>query len=205
MPFCVGFDLDMTLIDPRPGMAEVIRALGVENGLSLDADRFAQNLGPPLHLALRAAGAPEERVAELVPRFRALYPEIVIPRTVALPGAGEALRAVRAAGGRAVVVTGKFRPNALLHLRALRFEVDAVEGELWAAEKAVALTDHGASVYVGDHLGDIRGARAAGVVSVCVPTGPCTRQELLDGGADVVLGDLREFPEWLEGHLAEAA
>lgn len=197
-PLCVGFDLDMTLIDPRPGMAEVIGRLAQETGLRLDADRFAQNLGPPLHLALRAAGAPQECVAAMVPRFRELYPGVVIPQTIALPGAVQALHAVRAAGGRTVVVTGKYLPNAVLHLRALGFDVDAVAGELWAAQKAAALVEHGAGVYVGDHLGDIHGARAAGALSVCVPSGPCTRQELLDAGADVVLADLHEFPRWLE-------
>lgn len=202
MSVCVGFDLDMTLIDPRPGMVDVVDALAEETGIPLDSVGFADALGPPLYLALRAAGAPEERLGELVPRFRELYPMIVIPRTIALPGAGEAIAAVRDAGGRVVVVTGKYRPNAVLHLAALGFEVDGLVGELWAEQKARALIEHGATVYVGDHLGDVRGARVAGALAVGVPSGPCTSRELLDAGADVVLPSLTGFPSWFRGQVA---
>jgi phosphoglycolate phosphatase len=201
----VGFDLDMTLIDPRPGMVAVMNALGQESGLPLDGDYFAANLGPPLDASLRGFGAPEERIPALVDRFRAMYPEVVVPVTVALPGAAEALRAVREAGGRTLVVTGKFAPNAKLHLDALGFEVDVLVGELWSTEKAAALTEYGAVAYVGDHLGDIRGALAAGAVPVGVTTGPCTRPELLAEGAEVVFDSLAEFPEWFSsfGELRE--
>lgn len=47
MPFTVGFDLDMTLIDPRPGMAAVLNEVGARTGHDLDGERFAANLGPP--------------------------------------------------------------------------------------------------------------------------------------------------------------
>lgn len=192
----VGFDLDMTLIDPRPGMVAAMNALAVESGLPLDGEHFAANLGPPLDDILRGFEAPEERIPGLVERFRALYPDVVVPITVALPGAAEALKAVRAAGGRTLVVTGKYGPNARLHVEALGLEVDDLVGELWSTRKAVALKEHDARAYVGDHLGDVRGARAAGALAVGVSTGPCTREELLAEGADVVFGSLTQFPEW---------
>ncbi len=62
----VGFDLDMTLIDARPGMAAAMNALGAESGLPLDGDAFAANLGPPLDDILRGFEAPEERIPGLV-------------------------------------------------------------------------------------------------------------------------------------------
>ncbi|WP_326566538.1 HAD hydrolase-like protein [Amycolatopsis rhabdoformis] len=196
MGITVGFDLDMTLIDPRPGMVAAMNALGVESGLALDGEHFAANLGPPLDDILRGFEAPEERIPGLVDRFRVLYPELVVPITVALPGAAEALKAVRAAGGRTLVVTGKYGPNARLHVEALGLEVDELVGELWSTQKAVALKEHDARAYVGDHLGDVRGARAAGALAVGVATGPCTREELVAEGADVVFGSLTEFPGW---------
>jgi len=195
----IGFDLDMTLIDPRPGMVAVMNALGEESGLPLDGEYFAAHLGPPLDHVLRDSGAPEERIPALVARFRELYPDIVVGSTVALPGAHAALEAVRRAGGRAMVVTGKYAPNAALHLKALGFEVDVLVGELWAHEKATALKERGAVAYAGDHLGDIRGALAAGAVPIGVATGPCTREELLAAGAEVVFDSLAEFPDWLSG------
>lgn len=77
---------------------------------------------------------------------------------------------------------------------------DAVIGNLWAEQKALALREHGASIYVGDHVGDVRGARFAEALSVAVPTGPCSAGELSAAGADVVLGDLTEFPRWFSDY-----
>jgi len=201
----VGFDLDMTLIDPRPGMVAVMNALGAEAGLPLDGEHFAANLGPPLDHVLREFGAPEHRINGLVDRFRELYPEIVVPGTVALPGAHEALAAVHDAGGRTVVVTGKYGPNAALHVKALGLAVDVLVGELWSDGKAVALREHGASIYVGDHLGDVRGALAAGALPVGVTTGPCGHHELLEAGAEVVFPSLEEFPGWLSSRRPSGA
>jgi phosphoglycolate phosphatase len=197
VPFTVGFDLDMTLIDPRPGMAAVMNEVGARTGYALDGEKFASNLGPPLDMIYREMGVPEEEVPDLISLFRALYPEVVIPSTVALPGAAMALQCVRELGGSTMVVTGKYRKNAALHLEAMGWEVDHLYGELWATGKAESLKLHGAAVYVGDHVGDMRGAAGAGALGVGVVTGPCSRAELTEAGAAVVLEDLREFPEWL--------
>lgn len=199
--FTVGFDLDMTLIDPRPGMVAVITALSEESGVALDGEYFAANLGPPLEIGLHAAGAPEDRIDGLITRYRELYPEIVVAQTLALPGAAAALRAVHELGGRTMVVTGKYAPNAALHIESLGFEVDELYGNLWAAGKAQSLMDHHAVAYVGDHVGDVVGALAAGAVPVCVPTGPCSRDELVEAGAAVVFDSLAEFPAWLATYV----
>ncbi|NKQ55191.1 HAD family hydrolase [Amycolatopsis sp. K13G38] len=205
MGMTVGFDLDMTLIDPRPGMTAVMNVLGEEAGLALDGEYFAAHLGPPLDQVLREFGAPEDRIPALVARFRELYPEIVIPSTIALPGAHAALEAVRRAGGQTLVVTGKFGPNAERHVKALGFEVDVLVGELWADGKAAALREHRALAYAGDHLGDIRGALAAGVTPIGVATGPCAREELTAAGAEVVFDSLEEFPGWLSASGVRAS
>ena len=65
------------------------------------------------------------------------------------------------------------------------------------------LKRHEADLYVGDHVHDVEGARAAGITSVSVLTGGSTREQLEDAGTDVVLADLSEFPAWLDGHLLE--
>ena len=198
----VGFDLDMTLIDARPGMVAVMRTLAEESGLPLDAEHFGANLGPPLEVVLRGYEAPEERIPGLVARWRELYPRVVISATAPMPGAADALAAVRALGGRTMVVTGKHGPNALLHVEHFGWPVDVVVGGLWAEAKGTVLREHGAAVYVGDHEGDVLGAKAADAVAVAVPTGPCDADMLLAAGADVVLADLTEFPDWLKAHQA---
>ncbi|MEV6763551.1 HAD family hydrolase [Streptomyces sp. NPDC051105] len=200
----VGFDLDMTLIDSRPGIHACYTALAERTGTYIDADLAITRLGPPLADEL-VHWFPAERVAEMSDLYRAMYPEIAIAATPAMPGAREAVAAVRGAGGKAVVVTAKYEPNAKLHLSHLGIVPDAVVGDLWAEQKAVALREHAAGVYVGDHVGDVRGARTAGALSVAVATGPCDADELLAAGADVVLGDLTELPAWLSAYREAAS
>lgn len=199
--FTVGFDLDMTLIDPRAGMIEVFDVLAEESGIPLDGHAFVRRLGPPLAQELSRYHLDESTIARLVARYRELTPTLVIPRTVALPGAAEAVAAVTGRGGRAVVVTAKYGANASAHLEALGIEVSAVIGDLWSTAKASALQAMGAEVFVGDHLGDIAGARAADALAVGVATGPISAEDLEAAGADVVLADLTQFPQWLESYL----
>nr|WP_107055822.1 haloacid dehalogenase-like hydrolase [Streptomyces griseus] len=196
----VGFDLDMTLIDSRPGIHACYTALAERTGTYIDADLAVTRLGPPLTQEL-ANWFPAEEVEATVNLYRSMYPGVAITATPALPGAREAIAAVQQVGGRAIVVTAKYEPNAKLHLKHLGIEPDVLVGDLWAEQKARALIEHGAGVYVGDHEGDVRGARAAGALSVTVATGPYGVEELRAFGADVVLPDLTAFPEWLAGYL----
>ncbi|WP_018567071.1 HAD family hydrolase [Streptomyces sp. PsTaAH-124] len=200
-PLTVGFDLDMTLIDSRPGIHACYVELSARTGTHVDADLAVTRLGPPLEDEL-VNWFPADRVEAVADLYRELYPATAVAPTLALPGAREAVVAVRKAGGRAIVVTAKHEPNARLHLEHLDIEPDAVIGGLWAERKAEALRAYGAGVYVGDHVGDVRGARAAGALSVAVATGPCDERELTEAGADVVLGALTAFPEWFAGWSA---
>ncbi|MEJ7794382.1 MAG: haloacid dehalogenase-like hydrolase [Nocardioides sp.] len=201
-PLSVGFDLDMTLIDTAPGFGSVLRALGDELGVAFPVAEMTSRLGPPLdhllgpHLAVDA-------IAPAVDRFRTLYPAHAIESVPLLPGAADAVAAVRKAGGRVVVVTGKFTPNALLHLDHLGVAHDALAGEVWGIGKAEALRSEGCTIYVGDHVHDVEGALAAGATSVSVLSGGCDREELLAAGTHVVLHDLTAFPAWFADHLLE--
>ncbi|ANP55776.1 HAD family hydrolase [Streptomyces griseochromogenes] len=199
MSLTIGFDLDMTLIDSRPGIHACYLALAERTGTYIDADLAVTRLGPPLAEEL-VNWFPAERIPAMADLYREMYPSIAVAATPAMAGAREAIEAVRAAGGRTMVVTAKYEPNAKLHLAHLGLEPDVVVGDLWAEQKAEALREYGASVYVGDHVGDVRGARAAGALPVAVATGPCDAEELRAAGADVVLDDLTAFPAWLAGY-----
>ncbi|MEU0136434.1 HAD hydrolase-like protein [Streptomyces sp. NPDC006296] len=197
----VGFDLDMTLIDSRAGIKAAYLRLAAETGASIDTDLVVSRLGPPLEEEM-ANWFPADAVAGACDRYRALYPDTAITPTTALPGARQAVEAVQALGGRAMVVTAKYEPNAKLHLAHLGIEADVLIGGLWAEGKAEALLEHGARIYVGDHTGDVRGAHAADALAVGVPTGPCDAEELRAAGADVILPDLTAFPAWLRTRTA---
>ena len=195
MQLTVGFDLDLTLIDPRPAVRAIGAQLAVEEGARIDVELWASRLGPPLEHEL-AQWLPAERVLPAAARYRELMGEIGGPLISLLPGAAEAVATVRASGGRAVVVTAKSEALARRALDDLEVEVDEVVGWRWAEAKAEALLEHGATVYVGDHPGDVRAARAASALCVGVLTGG-ERPE----GADVLLTDLTGFPAWFGEHL----
>ncbi|MBQ1042111.1 HAD hydrolase-like protein [Micromonospora sp. C32] len=196
-PLMVGFDLDMTLVDSRPGIAAAYRALTERTGVPVDADLAVSRLGPPLRTEL-AHWFPPERVEEAVTLYRELYPAYAITPTVPMPGAEAALRAVRERGGRVMLVTSKIGRLAKLHLDHLGLPVDELAGDVFAEQKAVALREHGATLYVGDHVADMAAARAAGIPGVAVATGPCSAAELTEAGAYLVLDDLVEFPRALD-------
>jgi phosphoglycolate phosphatase len=197
----IGFDLDMTLIDSRPGIKQVYDLLAAETGVFIDSDLVVGRLGPPVEQEL-ANWFPADEVRPVARRYRALYAEHGVADCLALPGAHDALAAVRKRGGRSVVVTGKHTPNARLNLDALDLVVEGLYGSVFGAEKGTVLREEGATVYVGDHLGDIEGARTADALAVAVATGPYSAEQLRTAGADVVLADLTAFPEWLDRHLA---
>ena len=199
-PLVVGFDLDMTLIDTVPGFSATLHALGAELGVDFPVAEMTARLGPPLDHLLSAHLA-EDAVGPAGDRFRALYPDHAVAPVPVLPGAHDAISAVRRQRGRVVVVTGKFPDNAQRHVDHLALDIDHLEGWVWGVGKADALRREGASIYVGDHVHDVEGALAAGALSVSVLTGGCTREELVAAGTHVVLDSLEGFPAWLDEHL----
>ncbi|WP_406051097.1 ATP-dependent sacrificial sulfur transferase LarE [Kribbella sp. NBC_00889] len=198
----VGFDLDMTLIDSRPGIQAVWDLLAAETGVPIDSDLVVSRLGPPLTIEM-ANWFPPEQIDAMVVRYREHYPSHAITGSLPLPGAAESLAAVRALRGRTMVVSAKYTPSVLLHMQHLGLDIDEPVGDLHGAQKGTALREHKATIYVGDHTADIEGARAAGAVAVAVATGPFTADELRAYGADVVLNDLTEFPAWLDAYVLE--
>lgn len=202
----VGFDLDLTLVDSRDRIISAyIRALK-DLGVEVSGEDLVPHLGIPL-TQTAAALAPAIDADALVLRYRHYYDEPGAPRTLAMPGAAESLSCVRAAGGRTVVVSAKFTPAVHMALQeaGLTELVDVVYGELFAQDKAVALTAEGVSIYVGDHPGDMAAANAAHAYAVGVATGANNEDQLAEAGAAVTVTDLLAFTPWLTGRLARDA
>ncbi|MEU8250789.1 HAD hydrolase-like protein [Nonomuraea sp. NPDC048916] len=194
----MGFDLDMTLADTRSGIAAVYDEVSARLGVPIDSEAIIARLGPPLEREL-ANWVPAEAVPAAAALFREIYPEVAVPAHTAMAGAREAVEAVRAGGGRVIIVTGKNVRDAISTVMTLDFEVDEVVGSVFGAAKGSALARFGAAAYVGDHVADIEAARAGGVVSVTVATGPYTVEELRAHGTDVALADLTQFAGWFAG------
>lgn len=155
----VGFDLDMTLADTRVGIAAVYDELSRHMGVFIDSAAVVARLGPPLEWEL-ANWLPPEEIPGAATVFRSLYPSIAVPVTSLMPGAREAVEAVRRGGGRIVVVTGKNARDAASTVEFLGLDVDEVAGSVFGAAKGPALASFGATAYVGDHVADIEAARA---------------------------------------------
>ncbi len=192
----IGFDLDMTLIDSRPGIGAVMHRIAEESGHAIDVDLATSRLGPPLSWEL-AHWVPADEVDHWVARYRALYPGIAIPATLALPGAADALAAANALGG-SLVVTAKHAPNARKQVDHLGLPAGSVHGDAWREQKAEVLLAQGADLYVGDHVHDMDAARLAGVPGVGVLTGTSSADELRAAGAALVIDSLLDVERAFE-------
>jgi phosphoglycolate phosphatase len=194
----VGFDLDMTLVDSADSIVASLVAVVIERGFQIDEQQVRDTIGMPFPLVLPTL-VPDADPDELLAAYRAHYRIHGVPLTKPLPGAHDAIAAIREAGARVVVVTAKQGVTAIGALAAAGFEIPTsdVVAEVFAEAKGHALLGFGAQVYVGDHPGDITGAKVASAVAVGVPTGPTSAAELLAAGADVLLhGGLPEFRDW---------
>jgi phosphoglycolate phosphatase len=193
----VGFDLDMTLVDSRPGIRASMAALTQETGVPIDVDVVIDRLGPKLEWEL-AHWFPEERVAHACKRYRAHYWEHCVGSgTLLFAGARASVDAVRARAGRVLIVTAKSESLAHRCLKSVGIKADVVVGHVYGDEKRDALVEHGASIYVGDTTTDVKSALDASVTAVGVTTGPDDAGTLRAAGADVVLESLEQFAEWL--------
>ena len=193
----VGFDLDMTLVDSRPGIMATLQVLEDETGAPIATDEMLDALlrrNLDLEFGDRFDAEQATRWSD---RFRELYVDHGVPGTHLLPGAREAVAAVRALDGRAIVVTAKYEPNARRCLEHVGLDVDAVFGWRYADGKGETLIAEAASVYVGDTPNDVRAALLAHAHMVAVTSGPHPADELRAAGAHDRARLAGRVPGWL--------
>lgn len=200
MTLVVGFDLDMTLVDSHEGITDAIAKVLREYDVIADREAIYRTVGIPLAMVF-PQWLPERETDAAIMRYREIYAEEGIPKTTLLPGARDAIAAVKDHGGQTLVISAKLDASVLLVLDVVDLPIDHVRGSLYAEAKGDALREYRAQIYVGDHVGDVKGALAANATSVAVATGPSTRAELEAAGADVVLTSLVQFRSWLDSYL----
>ena len=189
----VGFDLDMTLIDSRRAIMASFAGVAADTGVPIDPAAVDRRLGIKLEDEL-AYWFPADQVPPAVRIYREHYLRLGGPLTSVLPGAREALAAVRAAGARAVVITAKYEVTARLSLDGVGLAADEIFADVHGPQKAAVLAGLGAGVYVGDTPADMAAAVQAGARAVGVTTGSFTDRDLSAAGADLVLASLADFP-----------
>jgi phosphoglycolate phosphatase len=191
----VGFDLDMTLINSRPAILASFAGLAQDTGIAIDLEAVDRRLGIKLDDEL-AFWFPPDQVAAAAETYRRHYLRLAEELTTLLPGAHEALAAVRAAGERVVIITAKHPISVAPSLRAVGLSADELFTLVHGPEKAAVLRTLKAAAYVGDTPPDMAAAVQAGVRAVGVTTGSFTGSDLSAAGAEVVLDSLTSFPGW---------
>jgi phosphoglycolate phosphatase-like HAD superfamily hydrolase len=189
----VGFDLDMTLIDSRRAILASFAGVAADTGVAIDPVGVTSRLGIKLEAEL-AHWFPPAEITGAVQAYRGHYLRLAGPLTSVLPGAAEALAAVRAAGARAVVITAKYELTARLSMQGVGLSADELFADAHGPEKGAVLKAIGAGTYVGDTPADMAAAAMAGAHAVGVATGSFTAAELRAAGAADVLSSLADFP-----------
>src|SRR5688500_2508868 len=210
----VAFDLDGTLADTAPDLAEALNhsleALGRPQVPPASVRHLiGHGARALLRRGLAASGeAPEELVELGFPIFLEHYAAHICDGTRLFPGIEEALDEVERAGAALAVCTNKQEALTMKLLGALglsgRFAA-IVGGDTLSVRKpdpaplfeAIARAGGGRAVLVGDSITDADTARAAGVPFVAVSFGFSDRPvEQL--GADLVIDSYEELKAALE-------
>jgi phosphoglycolate phosphatase len=214
------FDLDGTLTDPAPGiyacLLHAARALGHTGLEEADLRRY---IGPPLRECFAELLVTRDVVLieEAVGHYRERFGSVGLFENEVYPGVADALTRLGQAGHPLRVVTSKpgvYADRIIDHF-GLRVHFPRVYGaELSGALGtkseliALALSTEGIvpsdAIMIGDREHDILGAKAQGVAAIGVTWGYGSRAELLDAGAEHVVGSLSELVELLNvlGRLA---
>ncbi len=216
----VVFDLDGTLVDTLPDIAQALnRALVEESRAELTEAEIAPMVGDGaarlVERAFAASGPAldENTYAGLVQRFLALYSAQLSGRSAPYPGVVAALEALRADGLRLGVCTNKplgLSRTLLADLDLARFFATVCGGDSLAVKKPdgrhllAPIADLGAraetAVMVGDNANDVAAARAAQVPVLLVGYGYST-SPVRTLGADALIDDFGE----LRGALSRIA
>jgi phosphoglycolate phosphatase len=191
----VGFDLDLTLINSRPAIMAAWSEVAAELGVRIDLDDVDQRMGIKLEDEVGYWFPVAEQEAAAA-SYRRHYVRLAPDLTFLLPGAEEALAAVRRAGERAVIITAKHPVSVRPSLEAVGLVADETFTHVHGPEKAAVLARLGAAVYVGDTPADMQAGHDGGAVAVAVPTGSFGAADLLRSGAQVVLDSLLDFASW---------
>lgn len=219
----VIFDLDGTLVDSAPDLADTLDILLGEHAvdaIGLEGTRRLIGHGIPALVrgAMELRGLPIDaaRLVAASDRFRAIYAERLSLKTRPYLGVVDALAELRADGWRMVVCTNKLEAYARAILRDVGlagfFETVAGPDTFGVAKPdprhLLNVLPPGTkprdAVMVGDSEADVAAARAAAIPVVAVGYGYCkVRPEML--GADRLVAGFADVPAAVTGLWQEAA
>lgn len=205
------FDFDGTLVDSFAAIAASVNHVRQWHGLPpLEEPAVRCHVGRgPEHLLKNAVGQGDMSTNLAI--YREHHPSVIHDKTSLLPGAMEAVRAVKQSGRRVGICSNKprfFSKELVAHLE-LGTYVDAIFGPedvvrlkpapdmLRKALDWLKIQPHEA-LYIGDMVVDIETGLGAGVPVWVVPTGCDDLRTLETAGPDRILKDLFELVQILD-------
>ena len=211
------FDMDGVLFDSMPNHAFAWSHAMTDFGLKMEPEEVYMNEGRTgkgtiniLSNRYWGRDATDEEVQQIYDAKSALFNSL--PETQPMPGAMELLEKVRAQGLMRVIVTGSAthalldRVNAafpeMFHPELMVTAFDVRQGKpnpepyLMGLKKA-NISAHEAVVVENAPLG-VQAARAAGIFTIAVNTGPLPDSVLLKAGANLVMPSMQSLAEHWE-------
>lgn len=219
-PDMVLIDLDGTLVDTVPDLAQAVDIMMSELGLPVRGEqRVRQWIGNGVERLVRRAlvddvdGEPDEDLfRRAYPVFMRAYEANICNLSQVYPGVREGLAFLKDAGYRVGCVTNKAARFTEPLLQAIGlfdgFDI-VVSGDtlpvkkpdpaplLHAARQLGAVPER--SLMVGDSISDVKAARAAGFGIVCVPYGYNHGRDIREAGPDAVIESLDGLRDLLDG------
>ncbi len=208
----VVFDFDGTLADSYDAIAASVNHVRAFHGKPpLPVAEVKRHVGRgPEYLLEHTVGNGD--VQADLDRYRTHHPTVMAANTRLLPGAADALAAIKRTHWRAAICSNKPRnfTKELLHVLGINELVEVVLGPEDVARPkpapdmlVLALTRLDLrpeeALYVGDMVVDIQAGRAAGLRVWTVATGSDTLATLSQAKPDRLLRDLAELAELLGG------
>ncbi len=199
----VLFDLDGTLLDSAPDLHAALLLHCAEEGVPGPAYapvREVVSRGARAVLRVAFGDRGEGVVEALVPRYLALYEEVMAQQTQPFQGVEAMIAAIEAQGLRWAIVTNKagFLTEELLRRIGWGGRAQAVvcgdtlavrkpdPAPVWLACRQAGL-DPARCMFVGDDRRDVEAGRAAGLYTVAVSWGYLDGGDPHEWGADMVV------------------
>ncbi|MEO5811941.1 MAG: phosphoglycolate phosphatase [Rhodanobacter sp.] len=216
----VFFDLDGTLLDSAPDLYAALQTQCAEERVPAppyDVVRAVVSRGATAVLRCAFAARGDSALAQLMPRFLALYQAVMAQHTHTFAGIDELLARIEARGWAWGIVTNKAgflahelvrrvgwaeRANVVVAGDTLPVRKPDPAPVLLACERAGVAAQH--AVFVGDDSRDIQAGAAAGLITVAAAWGYLDGGDPHAWGADVVLDTPAQLTTWLSLDTAPA-
>ncbi len=208
------FDLDGTLVNSLPGIANSLNRALTRHGLPAHSEPVIRSfVGDGLHTLVQRATPLEATPATLdalVTAFKTDYALNWAEGTVVYPGIHNLLEELQQAGYPLGVLSNKTDPFTQVMVREIFPRVHF--GKVLGHQDGIPLKPHpagafqiarwlgaavGDCVMIGDSTIDLETAENAGMQAIAVAWGYHDREHLLAGGATRIIDDPSELPDQL--------